>query len=77
MAKKKANAAQTMTVASPTGLNLRGDKSTDNAPLAVLPYGAPVEITGAADEMNGEHWLPVRASDGTEGFVMAEYLREG
>jgi len=36
--------------------------------------GARMEITGPPEEAEGRRWFKVRASDGTEGYIPAEFL---
>jgi hypothetical protein len=56
------------------GLFLRPEPSTNGAPLTTLPDGTVVEQIGA--DISGPDWLwrQVRAPDGREGYVAAEFL---
>ena len=56
-------------VKSETGLNLRGDASTDSKVLEVMAYNDTVDII----ENNGE-WLKVKSWLGNTGYVKAEFI---
>lgn len=56
------------------GLFLRPAPSTDGAPLTTLPDGTVVEQIGS-DVAGGDRvWRQVRAPDGQEGYVAADFL---
>ena len=42
--------------------------------LRAYPEGTELFVTGPQVEQNGQRWQSVRAPDGTEGFVPAEYV---
>ncbi len=59
------------------GLNLRGDPSTDNEALTVLPVDARVEIL--EEVQGGEYpWYRIRylteEGETLTGYVMAQYI---
>ncbi len=56
------------------GLFLRPDPSTTGAPIMTLPEGTRVEAIGP-DVPGGDYlWRKVRAPDGREGYVAADFL---
>lgn len=56
------------------GVNVRSDPSTDHAPLATVPNGASVQITGSA----GDGWYKITFSGvggvNTTGYMKGEFL---
>ncbi len=56
------------------GLFLRPAPSTDGQPIATLPDGTRVERIGEDTSAAGRTWRKVRAPDGQEGWVSADYL---
>ena len=56
------------------GVNVRSDPSTDHAPLATVPNGASVQITGSA----GDGWYKITFSGvggaTTTGYMKGDYL---
>ena len=52
------------------GVNVRSDPSTDHAPLATVPNGASVQITGSA----GDGWYKITFS-GVGGVETAGYMK--
>ena len=52
------------------GVNVRSDPSTDHAPLATVPHGASVQITGSA----GDGWYKITFS-GVGGVETAGYMK--
>jgi hypothetical protein len=64
---------RTATVAQ-NGVNVRPDASTAQNAVAVLNNGDTVTITGEPVEAGGFTWYPVKLGDGTEGFVVADFL---
>lgn len=55
-------------------VNMRPDASTSGDPVAVLEVDTVVTITGEPVEAEGYTWYPIRLEDGTEGWVVSEYL---
>jgi sortase (surface protein transpeptidase) len=56
-------------------VNLRSSASTSADIIGVLSAGQAVTITGESTEADGYVWLPVRLEDGTEGWVVQDFLR--
>lgn len=56
------------------GVNVRPDASTAGGPITALNSGDVVTITGAAVEADGYTWYPVQLEDGTEGWVVGDFL---
>jgi len=56
------------------GLFLRPDPSTAGAPIATLPEGTRVEALGEEVPGGDYLWRKVRAPDGREGYVAADFL---
>ncbi|MCL4263576.1 MAG: SH3 domain-containing protein [Anaerolineae bacterium] len=58
------------------GANLRGGPSTDNALIAVVDEGELVLVIGGPepDEPNNRVWWQVEREDGTQGWVVGDYL---
>lgn len=56
------------------GVNVRPEASTAQNAVAVVNNGDTVTITGAVVEAGGFSWYPVKLADGTEGFIVAEFL---
>lgn len=59
---------------SQDGVNVRPDASTAQNAVAVLNNGDTVTITGEPVEAGGFTWYPIKLGDGTEGFVVADFL---
>jgi hypothetical protein len=55
------------------GLYLRPAPNATGA-ARLLPDGAPLVISGAAQTVNGVAWVPVQTADGADGWVAAQYL---
>ena len=68
-----AGSERTATI-SQNGVNVRPDASTAQNAVAVLNSGDTVTITGEPVESGGFTWYPVKLGDGTEGFVVADFL---
>ncbi len=64
---------QTATVTQ-DGVNVRPAASTAQDAIAVANNGDTVTITGEAVEAEGFTWYPVKLANGTEGFIVAEFL---
>ncbi|MCS6881022.1 MAG: SH3 domain-containing protein [Oscillochloridaceae bacterium] len=58
------------------GLFLRPDPSTAGAPITTLPEGTRVEALGEEVPGGDYLWRKVRAPDGREGYVAADFLVE-
>lgn len=56
------------------GLLLRAEPDRAAEALKTLGEGVVVVVTGEAVERDGARWLPVRAADGSEGWVAEAYL---
>ncbi len=63
-------------VTNDEGVRFRPEPSTDGNPIAELPAGTELTVTGEPIEAGDPPltWYPVRDADGTEGFVAAEFL---
>jgi hypothetical protein len=62
-------------VSTTTELNLRDAPSTSGNPIAVLPTGTQVQITGDFSEAGQCDWWPVTVTQtGQSGFVIEEFL---
>ena len=55
-------------------VNLRSAASTTGDVVRTLATGDTVTITGAPQEADGYAWVPVRLADGTEGWVVQDYI---
>ncbi|HRQ36945.1 MAG TPA: SH3 domain-containing protein [Chloroflexota bacterium] len=58
------------------GARLRGGPSTDNAQITIVDEGELLLVIGgpAPDEPNNRVWWQVERADGTQGWVVGEYL---
>ncbi|MFN8522855.1 MAG: SH3 domain-containing protein [Chloroflexota bacterium] len=56
------------------GVNVRERPDLAAIAVSVLPEGARVGVLGDRLELNGESWYPVRVADGTEGWMLADFL---
>ena len=56
------------------GVRVRGGPSTSNAQVVVAPEGAVVLILAGPEEGNDFLWWQIQMDDGTEGWVVADYL---
>lgn len=57
-------------------VNLRPAPSTDGAPLATLPLGTQLQITGEFSEQGQCDWWPVTVVDtGQPGFIREDFLQ--
>jgi sortase (surface protein transpeptidase) len=56
------------------GVNLRADASTVGDPVRVLNTGDTINVTGDAVEADGYRWYPVQLEDGTQGWVVADFV---
>jgi uncharacterized protein YgiM (DUF1202 family) len=56
------------------GVNVRSEPSTTGSPLTAVNNGDRVTVTGENVEGDGFTWYPVQLDDGTEGYIVDEYL---
>lgn len=56
------------------GLSVRGGPSTDNVKLITAPEGSLVLVIGGPAEGSGFTWWQARLTDGTEGWMAAQFL---
>jgi hypothetical protein len=56
------------------GVSLRGGPSTDNTRLQTVPEGTIVLIIDGPREANNFVWWQVRLDDGTEGWLVSDYI---
>jgi len=58
------------------GANLRGGPSTENALITVVDEGELVLVIGGPepDEPNNRVWWQIEQADGTQGWVVGDYL---
>lgn len=55
-------------------VNLRSEPSTSGEVVSVLAPDTVVTITGAAQDADGYTWWPVATGDGSEGWLVEDYL---
>lgn len=68
-----AGPATTATVTE-NGVNVRAEATTSGTPVTAAEAGDIVDIIGETVEADGYIWYPVRLEDGTEGFIVADFL---
>jgi hypothetical protein len=56
------------------GVRVRGGPSTNNAQVVVAPEGAVVLVLDGPEEANDFLWWHIQMDDGTDGWVVADYL---
>lgn len=56
------------------GVNVRPDASTAGEPVGVVSAGDPITVTGDPVEGEGYQWYPVTLEDGTEGWIVGDFL---
>ncbi|MCI0393819.1 MAG: SH3 domain-containing protein [Chloroflexi bacterium] len=56
------------------GVSLRGGPSTDNIRLQTVPEGTVLLVIGGPEAGSNLTWWQVRLPDGTEGWVVSDYL---
>lgn len=56
------------------GVNLRSEPTTSSEVVQVVAAGTVVTITGGPQEADGYTWLPVQLEDGTEGWLVQDFL---
>lgn len=56
------------------GVNVRPDASTAGAPVSVVNADDPITVTGEPVEAEGYQWYPVTLEDGTEGWIVGDFL---
>jgi len=61
-------------VAKDSDVNVRSDASTGADVVTVLAKGDTVTVTGDSVEADGHTWYPITTADGTEGWVVQDYL---
>lgn len=62
------------TTVTEDGVNVRSDASTSGTAVTAVNTGDVVTVTGEPVEADGYSWYPVRLEDGTEGWVVGEFL---
>jgi sortase (surface protein transpeptidase) len=72
--RQPAAGAETQATVAGESVNLRATPSTDGDIVATLTAGQAVTITGAPQDADGYTWVPVRLEDGTQGWVVEEFL---
>lgn len=68
-----AGPATTATVTD-DGVNVRSEPSTAGTAITAANAGDVVNITGETVEADGYTWYPVQLEDGTEGFIVQDFL---
>jgi hypothetical protein len=56
------------------GVSVRSGPSVDNSRLLLAPEGTVVEVMGGPAEGSNFSWWQVRLEDGTEGWIVADFL---
>jgi sortase (surface protein transpeptidase) len=56
------------------GVNVRSEPSTSGTPITAANTGDTVTITGDPVEADGYTWYPVTLEDGTEGWIVEDFL---
>lgn len=77
-----ASAAENSTSAGPAttatvtddGVNVRSEPTTSGSAVTAASAGDVVDITGPTVEADGYTWYPVRLEDGTEGYIVGDFL---
>ena len=72
--RQAAASAETQATVAGESVNLRATPSASGEILATLDTGQAVTITGAPQDADGYTWVPVRLEDGTQGWVVEEFL---
>jgi hypothetical protein len=57
-----------------SGVNMRDAPTTGGNVVGTLSDGTAVTITGDSVDADGYTWWPVKTSDGTTGYIVADYL---
>ena len=55
-------------------MNVRATPSTSGDIVTALGEDQAVTITGDPQDADGYTWVPVRLADGTQGWVVQEFL---
>jgi hypothetical protein len=58
-----------------TGVNMRDAPSTGGNVVDTLADGTALTITGESVDADGYTWWPVKTEDGTEGYIVADFLQ--
>jgi sortase (surface protein transpeptidase) len=56
------------------GVNVRSEATTSGEVVTALAAGETVTITGDATEADGYTWWPIETSDGSTGWIVADFL---
>lgn len=56
------------------GVNVRPEASTAGTPVGVANTGDSFTVTGEPVEAEGYQWYPVTLEDGTEGWIVSDFL---
>lgn len=64
-----------VTGTSTDGLFLRPEPNTDTSPITTIPEGSVVTVIGDDSPGPNYNWKHVRAADGSEGWVAADFLQ--
>jgi sortase (surface protein transpeptidase) len=62
------------TTVTQDGVNVRPEASTSGDPVTAVDMGDVVTVTGDPVEADGYTWYPVRLEDGTEGWIVGDFL---
>jgi sortase (surface protein transpeptidase) len=57
------------------GVNVRSEATTSGEVVTALAAGETVTITGDATEADGYTWWPIETSDGSTGWIVADFLQ--
>ena len=55
-------------------VNVRSEPTTSGTAVAAASAGDVVDITGPTVEADGYTWYPVRLEDGTDGYIVQDFL---
>ncbi|MCO5219059.1 MAG: SH3 domain-containing protein [Thermomicrobiales bacterium] len=61
-------------VTTDNNVRIRSEASTEGEALTALPEGTELIVTGAVVAGGEYSWLPVEAEDGTEGYVVTDFV---
>lgn len=71
---EEATVAAATAVVTQNGVNVRPEPGTSGSPVATVSTGDEVIVTGDTVEGDGYSWYPVQLENGTEGFIVADFL---